>query len=188
MLARLWLSGRGFQSKLFKPLFFYRSMSTPSSGSVDISELRKQYSALAKHYSLPGFDALNAEFEIEKVQHDSPTLLRAVRKAMIEKVFNVLNFLEMLLNPMNAPRIYHASVKSMSAEEHRLIEQAYGALGDAALRALVREVDYSEKEEAAMIKEIVRAWEKARRPLRAIMQHLVTPPANAAKKEKSYFG
>lgn len=163
-------------------------MTAPFSGSVDISELRKRYDALAKKYSLPGFDALNADFEIEKVPHESLTLLRAVRKAMIEKVFNVLNFLEMLLNPVNAPRMYLPYVKSMSAEEHSSIEAAYSTLSEVALRALPREVDYSEKREAAMIKEIIKAWQLAQPPLRAIMQYLTVPPTNAVKKEKSYFG
>ena len=156
--------------------------------STDFSEIQKRYDALAKRNSLPSFNALNADFEIEKVPKESVEVLRAVRKAMIEKVFNVLNFLEMLLNPVTAPRIYHAYVKSMSGEDRKLIDVAYSALGDVALRALPREIDYSEKEEAAIIKEIVRAWGKAKQPLRTIMQHLTTPQTNAAKKEKSYFG
>ena len=72
---------------------------------MELKDLKKEYSDLAEKYKLPSFKELNENFEIEKIDKDTEILLRDVRKVMMEKIVNSLGFLEMFLNPMNAPRM-----------------------------------------------------------------------------------
>jgi len=154
----------------------------------ELNQFREQYNALAKHYSLPSFVVLNDDFEIEKISQESITLLRVVRKHMIEKVFNILSFLEMLLNPVNAPRTYLAYIKSMTNEDRKEVEKIYSIFGVLTLRALPLEADYSEKREATMIKDIQKVWSDAKKDLSKLLEQIVTPITGSAKKERSYYG
>ncbi|MEK6850682.1 MAG: hypothetical protein AABX85_03855, partial [Nanoarchaeota archaeon] len=118
---------------------------------MDIKELRKSYETLAKKHKLPNFEYLNENFEIDKIEKDTECILRIIRKVMMEKVVNSLSFLELLVNPSNTPRIYLAYAHSISAEDRKIIEEIYTALGNISLISLDLEIDYSEKSEAEMI-------------------------------------
>ena len=89
---------------------------------MDLKELKKHYEILSKKYKLPSFKELNEDFDIEKIDKESDILLKVVRKVMMEKIVNSLGFIEMLLNPMNSPRMYHAYLNSMSVEDKKAID------------------------------------------------------------------
>lgn len=156
--------------------------------TFEFNQFRDQYNSLAKQYSLPSFNSLNNDFEIEKISQESITLLRAVRKVMIEKVFNILSFLEMLLNPVNAPRTYLSYIKSMTNEDRKEVEKIYSAFGALTLRALPLEIDYSEKREAEMIKDIQKIWSDAKKDVSKLLEKIAMPVTSLAKKERSYYG
>ena len=156
--------------------------------TFEFNQFRDQYNSLAKQYSLPFFNSLNNDFEIEKISQESITLLRAVRKVMIEKVFNILSFLEMLLNPVNAPRTYLSYIKSMTNEDRKEVEKIYSAFGALTLRALPLEIDYSEKREAEMIKDIQKIWSDAKKDVSKLLEQIAMPVTSLAKKERSYYG
>ena len=104
--------------------------------AFDFEVFRKQYDALAKQHALPSFAIMNNDFELEKISQESTTISRVVRKTMMEKVFNILTFLEMLLNPVNAPRAYIPYIKTMTLEDRKTIDALYGIFGTLTLRAL----------------------------------------------------
>lgn len=155
---------------------------------MEIRELKESYMKVAGNYGLPGFEQVNEIFEIEKIEHESECLPRAIRKAMLEKVFNTLAFLEMLLNPVNAPRMYLSYVKQMSVNDKQLIEKLYGELGGLSLQALPLEVEYNEKSEAEMILDIYKTWNSLRPDLKKLMNIIGMPIENLSKKERTYFG
>ncbi len=156
--------------------------------AFELNHFREQYETLAKHYSLPAFNAVNNDFELEKISQESATMLRVVRKTMMEKIFNILNFLEMLLNPVNASRMYLPFIKVMTSADRKDIEKLYGIFGKLTLRALPLEVNYSEKQEAIMIKDIYGIWKDAKESLADLMERIATPIDGFAKKERSYYG
>ncbi len=121
---------------------------------MELDELKKEYGRLGKKYSLPEFGEVNEAFEIEKIDRDSDSLMRVVRKVMMEKVVSSLGFVEMLLNPMNAPRMYIAYINSMSVDDKKSIEKIYSDLARVSVDALNCEIDYSEKAEAEVVKDI----------------------------------
>jgi hypothetical protein len=154
---------------------------------MNLKELKKKYAELTGKFKLPSFSELNENFEIEKIRRGEETLLRTVRKTMMEKIVNTMSFLEFLLNPINAPRVYLGYVKSMTQEDRREIDGVYGKLADIMLGALKLEIDYSEKGEAEMINTTLKIWNETKPGMRKIMVD-IEKPASFEKKERSYFG
>ncbi len=152
------------------------------------SELKKLYIPLGKKYKLESFEYLSDNFEIDKIDRETESLLRLIRKVMMEKIVNSVNFLEMLLNPVNAPRMYLSYARSLSQEDRKVIDEIYSALGEISLLSLDLEIDYAEKKEAEMINVIVSTWESCKPKFRKILSGVKKPASAVAKKEKSYFG
>jgi len=155
---------------------------------MELDELKKAYSKLEKKYGLPSFKELNENFEIEKIERDTEILLRDVRKVMMEKVVNSLGFLEMFLNPINAPRMYLSYMKSMGAEEQGIVEKVYGMLAGLNILALEGEIDYSEKREADVIAEIFKVWISVKPEFMKLFAGMRKPNGDVVRKERSYFG
>ncbi len=155
---------------------------------MDLDILKKQYAALTKKYDLPEFKALNDHFEIEKIDKDTDTLLKFIRKIMMEKIVNSLTFLELLMNPVNAPRMYLPYIRSISQEDKTIIDRLYSSLSDLSILSLDLEIDSSEKKEAELIFKIYSLWMSVKPDFRKILHSLKQPLSTPAKKEKSYFG
>lgn len=154
----------------------------------NIAELKKQYSALAQKHSLPRFEKLNEDFEIEKIVLETEIPLKVIRRIIIEKIGNYMNFFEMILNPVNAPRIYMQFIKSMTTADRDLINKMYESFGEIYLLSLSLEVTYSEKNEAEAIKKILRVWDSSKPNLSKVMEKITNPSKEVVKNEKNYFG
>lgn len=154
--------------------------------------LIKAYVLLAKKYKqvkMPSFDELNRDFEIEKIENqDTDFVLRTIRKKMMEKIVNSTGFLEMLMNPVNSPRMYQNCVRSLNSEDMKLVEKIYSLFSKIILEALQLEVEYSEKREAEMIRHIYNNWNMMKSSFNAVLQRLKCLEISDIKKEKSYFG
>ena len=156
---------------------------------MDLSELKNNYSEIEKKYKLPSFDRLNQDFEIDKIDKESEHLVRTVRKVVFEKIINSLNFLELLQNPVNAPRTYLPYLRSMSVEDKKTIEEIYSSLGELSLAALELEIEFSDKREAELIKRAFDVWNSHKIRFKKIVAGIAKPiNNNVARKEKSYFG
>ncbi|MFH1290191.1 MAG: hypothetical protein ABIH92_02165 [Nanoarchaeota archaeon] len=155
---------------------------------MDLKDLKREYEKLKKKHKLPSFKELDECFEISKLDKEGDTLLRSIRKVMMEKIVSSLGFVEMLLNPMNAPRMYLAYVKSMGAEERKSIDKIYGEFAELSILSLDREIDYDEKGEAELINKIFGVWNGARPEFRKVLKSMKKPNNNSEKRERSYFG
>jgi hypothetical protein len=155
---------------------------------MELKEIKREYEVLAKKYSLPNFKQLNEEFEVERINHESETVLRAVRKAVMEKMINMLGFLEMFINPVNVPRMYIPYIKSISAADKKEIDKIYDDVSALTMEGLDYEVDYSEEGEAKLIKKTFDMWNSVKPSLRKILANMRKPVADDSKKERSYYG
>ncbi|MEM4259403.1 MAG: hypothetical protein QXS38_01400 [Candidatus Pacearchaeota archaeon] len=155
---------------------------------MDLTDLKKRYAVLEKKYKLPDFKELNENFEIEKIRKGQETLLRTIRKTMMEKIINSMGFIETLINPINAPRIYLVYIKSMSSDDRKDIEKIYSSLSDLVIGSLGLEIDYEEEREAEMIKRIAKSWDSIKPLFRKIVKNMQKPVSSSSSKEKSYFG
>lgn len=154
---------------------------------MKLKELKKEYLRLEKKYKLPKFIELNRDFEIDKLDKDTDLLLRAVRKLMMEKIVNSMSFLEMLVNPVNAPRMYIPYVRTMSLEDRKIIDKIYVELAGLTLLSLELEIESNEKNEADVIKRAFSVWQGLKPVFRIILNN-IKKPRNFEKRERSYFG
>jgi hypothetical protein len=155
---------------------------------MELEELTKEYTVLSKKYNLPSFKEINENFEIDKIDRKTETLLRLIRKIMMEKIVNSLQFLDLLLNPVNAPRIYQKYIKNMNAEDKDDLEKIYSNFGDLSIQSLSLEIDYSEQKEAETILKISAAWNSMKPTFRKVLSVFNRAEKAESKKEKSYFG
>jgi len=154
---------------------------------MELSELKKEYARLMEKYGLPTFKELNESFEIEKIDKESEILLRNIRKFMMEKIVNSMNFVEMFFNSMNAPRMYLPFINTMSVEDRKIIENIYKKFAELILNSLSNEIAYSEKKEAELVIKINNVWDSVKDDFLRLIEK-VGKPNSASKKERSYFG
>lgn len=156
---------------------------------MELKDLKKEYESLRNKHKLPSFQELNEDFEVDKIDKENDTLLRVVRKVMMDKIIYALSFTEMLLNPVNAPRVYFMYIKNMTSEDKETLDKIYDVLGELNLLAFNLEISYSEEKEAEQIRRISQNWGSVKPLFGKIFDNmLVSLKSNDIKKEKSYFG
>lgn len=156
---------------------------------MELKEIKKIYMELAKKYKIPSFEDLNYDFEIDKLEKDTDHILRVIRKLMMEKIVNSINFLEMLLNPVNTPRMYLPYIRMMSLDDKKTMDKLYSELSDLTLLSLDLEIDSNEKSEAELIKKIFEKWNFLKPDFSKILVNMKQPKNfSSNKKERSYFG
>ena len=154
---------------------------------MDVKDVKKEYEKFIEKYNLPSFNEINEDFEVDKIDRESDCFLRAVRKAIMEKIVNAIGFLEMLLNPMNAPRMYVPFVNTMAVADNKEIDELYNSLSELSLLSLKLEMGYSEKGEAEVIRKVFDVWQKEKVRFGNLVDK-IGQPVNSVKRERSYFG
>lgn len=156
---------------------------------MELEELKKEFSILAKKHKIPEFKKLNEDFEIDKIERKSDCMLRSIRKAMMDKIINSIGFFDMLLNPGNAPRMYLNFIKNMTQEDKERIDVLYTKLSELSLISLELEIEYDEDGEAKLINKTFQEWTKIKPEFSKILAKIRKPSEiDNIKKEKSYFG
>ncbi|MEK6888665.1 MAG: hypothetical protein AABW80_01010 [Nanoarchaeota archaeon] len=156
--------------------------------AFELNDLKKKYKEYEGKYKLPNFRDLNEGFEIEKIDKESDYLLKIIRKVMMDRVINAIGFFEMLLNPVNAPRIYMPFIRNIEEIEKKEIERIYGIFADLSLEVLALEIGYDERAEAEMIKHIFDKWLLIKDDFKALLGRMKVPQKETVKREKNYFG
>ncbi len=156
----------------------------------NLEEMKKDYLVLQKKYSLPSFRELNEEFDIEKVsENETECLLREIRKNIMEKVISYLRFIEMLLNPSNAPLFFFALVKGLTSQDKRILEKLYDKLGSFEIEVIELDCDYSEKNEAEFINKLLKEWRSVREDMIKLVEVLKRNwNQKSSKNDKGYLG
>ena len=155
-----------------------------------LGRLKKDYEKLKGKWSMPAFSLLNQQFEIERIsEHETDMLLREIRKAITEKAVAFLRFLEILINPTNAPFFIFALLKNMSPQDKKLVERIYEKLCEYEIAAISLDLFYDEKAEAKFIKESSKKWQDMNADLKELSAAIHNAwKASSEKKEKNYFG
>lgn len=155
-----------------------------------LDTLKENYEKLKGKHNLPSFSQLNEEFEIERVaDHETDMLLREIRKAITEKAVAFLRFLELVLNPTNAPFFMFAILKNLTASDKKLIEEIYQKLCEFEIKAISLDMGYNEKAEAEFIKDALKKWQGMHSEMKELGEVISTAwHASSEKKERNYFG
>lgn len=155
-----------------------------------LKEFKKEYLKLEKKYSLPSFEKLNQDFQIEKVaEAETDYPIREIRKFIADKFSNYLRFIETLLNPVNVPMFVFYFVKSINPENKKKLSSAHKKLAKAELSLVEVDIKFSEKEEAKFIKENYEMWQGIKEDILEVVNSLKDNWENDIKpNDKGYFG
>ena len=155
-----------------------------------LEKLKKQYEILRKKYSLPSFQELNEDFDIEKLQDKETDILsREVRRVMVERNLSYLRFIEMFLNPTNAPVFFLALVKTMDVKDKAALNEIYLKLGKFELESIKLDNEYDEKKDAEFIKNFYKQWQEIKQGFGKLMENLEKSWEKEVKKgERGYLG
>ena len=155
-----------------------------------LEQLKKDYTKLRSRYKLPSFQELNEEFDIEKVaEHETDCLAREIRKTIMDKAIAYLRFVEMLLNPSNAPLFFFGLVKGITNADKKLMEKLYEKLGEYEIDVIELDSNYEEKKEAEFISRIIVEWKDIKEEMMELAGVLRRNWNQKSKKdEKGYLG
>lgn len=157
---------------------------------LSLEGIKKLYKEFEEKYSLPSFEELNENFQIEKVvESETDYLLRELRKHIAEKLYNYLRFAETLLNPTSAPFFILSLAKAMNPEKKRKLEEIYKKLAKNEIKLFKVDFIYSEEKEAEFIKNSSNLWEKIKRDFLEIIEDAEKNLDNKFEgKTRGYFG
>jgi len=152
--------------------------------------LKEKYSFIQKKHNLPSFDVLNEDFQVEALaDHESDFLIREIRKTIAEKFSALLRFIDVLVNPSNAPMFVFPLIKSINNGERKKLEEIYKFLIREEVNTLELDLKFDEKKEAEYINESYKNWQTIREDAVKIVQSIKN---NLDKKtetnNKNYFG
>ena len=134
------------------------------------SKVKKLYESLRKKYKLPGFDELDAEFEISAIEAESG-LLREVRKQISEKVGNVSSLVEEVLQPdTNLVNLYESRV--FDEDEKKRLFELYKRLMVVDRNLVELMIANDEKLDAEFIKSFAAEWKKTKPELLRFIRKL----------------
>ena len=155
----------------------------------NIEDLKKQYKKLKEKYNLPEFTELNKLFSIEETEIETEFLLRKIRRTMSEKISAYLRFIDVLLNPSNAPIFFFKLVKRLDKDDSDIISKIYEKLGSFEIEIISLDLEYSDKKEAKFINKLYKTFnEEIKEDFLKIIEKLNNSEINTPKINGSYLG
>ncbi|MEM1535297.1 MAG: hypothetical protein QXE64_00695 [Candidatus Pacearchaeota archaeon] len=149
-----------------------------------IKALKERYENLRKKYSLPSFDELNKEFEIEQlIKHKTMFLLKFIRRCIYDKFSFFAGVFDSLLSGLRVSGMM--ALKKISDEEKRKIYDFIEKVSRIRFESLKLELEYDEKNEAEMIKRLYDEWKKMKPEILAILNACI---AERKSQELKYLG
>lgn len=155
-----------------------------------LDEVREEYEGLKKIHNLPEFSELNKLFDIEEINLGTEFFLRKIRRLMSEKIAEYMRFIEVLLNPSNAPMFFFKLLKKLDNNDKEILGKIYEKLGEIEIETMALDLDYSEEKEAEFIKEIHKIFNDEIKDVLLKIIHKLGNGNTERKKENngSYFG
>ncbi|MBT3405323.1 hypothetical protein HN832_00460 [archaeon] len=155
-----------------------------------LDELKKVYLEIQKKYSLPDFDKLNEDFNIEKLADvETEYLIREIRKFMADKFSNYLRFIETILNPVNAQVLVFTIIKTLGSAEKEILSEIYKKLAKKEVELIELDIQFSEEREAEFVKDSFAIWQGMKKDLLQIIGVIKKNWNNKVESNgKNYFG
>lgn len=138
-----------------------------------LEDFKKEYSKLKEQHSLPEFDKLNKDFQIERsADAETDYLIREIRKTVSDKIANYLRFFEAFMNPSAAPLFIHHIIKNLGQEEMSIIKETYKKLSKREIDLIGLDLEFNEDKEAKFINETVIEWDGIKEDLKKVLEHI----------------
>ncbi len=117
-----------------------------------LDELKKAYNIFKEKYGLLEFSELNKLFDIEDIDVDTEFLLRKIRRIISERIIGYLRFVEVILNPSNAPIFFFKLIKKLDNSDREELIKIHETLGKLEIEIVSLDLDCDELKEADFIK------------------------------------
>lgn len=155
-----------------------------------LAEFKKDYLEIQIKHNLPSFQELNEDFQIEKIcEYETDILIREIRKFVAEKLSNYMKFVEMLINPVNAPMSIFSLIKSFNTEDKKKLSEIYEKLVKNEIEIVELDLDFYEEKEVRYIKDSINLWKEIKKDLLEIIEKIKKNWDNSSKKgETGYLG
>ena len=134
-------------------------------------ELRQDYDNLKEKYSLPTFEQLAEDFDIEKIcEKPSSFLLREIRRVISEKLTAYHHLFETLINPSSPPMFVFAVLKNTNEDDKKVLKEVYKKLSRLQITTMKLDTIYSEQTEAQFIKSSFTTWQDLKVKIHTLME------------------
>jgi len=155
-----------------------------------LEEFQKEYDLFKEKYELPEFFKLNELFEIEDMENcETEFLLRKIRKIMADKLSSYVRFIEIILNPANAPMFFFKLIKKLDEDDKKVLSDMYEDFGKLEISVVVLDLDYHEEKEAQFIKKIFDKFNGARFNILKVVEKMSNGEGVGIEdRSRSYFG
>jgi len=130
----------------------------------NLEALKEEYKKLKESYSLPGFSELNKSFDIEEIDVESDFLLRKIRRVIVDKIGSYLRFIEIILNPSNAPMFFFNLIKKLDEDDKEILTELYEKLGKVEVGVIRLDLEYDESDEAVFVSKAYKIFNEDIKP------------------------
>ncbi len=150
----------------------------------------EKYNELAQKHSLPEFEKIAEDFDIEKIQDkESIFLIREVRRAINEKIAAYIHLFETLINPSAPPMFVFSILRNISQEDKETIKKIYKAISRTQIEVMKLDTVYKEEEEIKFINETFIIWQELKPIIYKLIERFESSfDEDDTSKKRSYFG
>ena len=154
-------------------------------------DLEEEYKKLQeKHTELPKISEMFEDFDIYKIDETEPVyLIRAVRRAVNEKISAYLHLFELFINPSNPPYFVLTALKNLDESDNVQIKEMYKQLSKSQIEVMRLDTVYHEKKEIDFVIKEFGLWQKMKPKIMKIIDKLDEGlDKEEISKERGYFG
>jgi hypothetical protein len=138
-------------------------------------DLKLAYNKLGKKYSLPEFEKLSEDFDIEKISEKEPNFLaREIRRIINEKISGYIHVFEILINPTSPPLFIFSILKNISTKDKEKIRDIYKTLSKTQIEIMKLDTIYKEKSEIKFINETFNMWQETKLTIYKLIENFET--------------
>jgi hypothetical protein len=131
-----------------------------------LERLKSEYKVIAEKFSLPSFEEMNKEFQIEKICGvETDYLVREVARMVSEKLSDFLKFIESLIHPVDGSILVFSILKTLGNEERGILKELYKEIAKIELKMIKLGLFFEEEKEAEFIREGAILWDKVKTKL-----------------------
>jgi len=155
---------------------------------INLDELKQEYGKFKDKWGLPEFNELNKFFDVEEIDVETDFLLRKIRRIVSDRISGYLRFIEVILNPSNAPMFIFKLIKKIEEEDKKKLTEIYNILGEFELEIVKLDLDYNETKEAEFIKKVYKILSEDISKKLLIIVDKMSNGGEIKKERGSYFG